>query len=171
MNRKNKVRIALLVAVVVALLAAVSTVAAAPDLPRVFLAGLTGGQEVPPVETDANGAAIFRPNEDGTALEYKLAVNNLDNTLMAHIHIAPFGENGPVAVWLYPEDGPPPELIEGTFTGILATGTITEEDIVLDGLTFEQLLEDMKNGNAYVNVHTEQFPAGEIRGQILGFGR
>ena len=32
--------------------------------------------------------------------------------------------------------------------------------------TLEDVLEKMRTGGAYVNVHTTQFPGGEIRGQI-----
>jgi hypothetical protein len=36
----------------------------------------------------------------------------------------------------------------------------------LAGATLADLVEHIVAGNAYVNVHTSQFPAGEIRGQI-----
>ncbi len=71
-------------------------------------------------------------------------------------------------VWLYPEEGEEPELIEGRFDGTLATGTITEDDLVgpLEGASFEEAAERLESEGAYVNVHTEQHPGGEIRGQI-----
>ncbi|CAN5604286.1 hypothetical protein BH23BAC1_BH23BAC1_09480 [soil metagenome] len=92
---------------------------------------------------------------------------------MVHIHVAPVGENGPVVVWLYPE-GPPPQLIPGRSNGILATGIITAADILqppqYPNFTYEDLISAMRAGNTYVNVHTSQFPAGEIRGQIRAVG-
>lgn len=157
--------------VVVLLLVFASSAVAAPAVPKVFQAKLSGSEEVPPVDTDAHGIAMFRLSNDGTALEYTLVVNNLVDTLQSHIHIAPEGVNGPVVVFLYPEGGPPPQLIEGKFSGKLASGTITEDDIVLAGVTFDELIEAMQTGNAYVNVHTTAFPGGEIRGQIRGLGR
>lgn len=167
----QKAKVAFLVLAVVALMALAATASAAPpDGPKVFQAKLSGAEEVPANDSDAHGIAMFRLSRDGTAIEYKLVVNNLEDTLMAHIHIAPAGVNGPVAVWLYPESGPPPQLIDGFFSGKLAEGTITEEDIVLAGVTFEDLLEALRTGGAYVNVHTEEFPGGEIRGQIDGLG-
>jgi hypothetical protein len=134
---------------------------------RNFTASLKGREEVPAVETIAQGQAIFHLSKDGTELSYKLIVANIENVLMAHIHIGPAGVNGPVVVWLYPE-GPPPQLIEGRFDGILAEGVITEADLVgmLAGMTMDDLVAEMLAGNTYVNVHTTQFPGGEIRGQI-----
>jgi hypothetical protein len=87
---------------------------------------------------------------------------------MAHIHLAPAGENGPVVAWLYPS-GPPPVLIEGRFSGVLAEGTITANSLIglLAGQDLSALIEEFEKGNAYVNVHTTQHPAGEVRGQIF----
>jgi hypothetical protein len=132
-----------------------------------WLVPLSGGEEVPAVDTTASGSALFHYSDDGQALHYTLSVTGLVDLTMAHIHIAPAGENGPVAVWLFP-DGPPPTLLEGTTTGIVAEGTITANDLVgpLEGQTLEELLGLMRSGDTYVNVHTQQNPPGEIRGQI-----
>lgn len=132
-----------------------------------FRAHLTGDQEVPAASTNATGQALFKLSKDGSELSYKLIVANLDNVLMAHIHLAPAGMNGGVVVWLYPS-GPPPQLIEGTTNGILVEGVITSGDLVgsLAGGDLQSLLDNMAAGNAYVNVHTVAFPGGEIRGQI-----
>lgn len=134
---------------------------------HIFRAHLSGEQEVPPVDTRATGQAIFKLSKDGTVLSYKLIVANIKDVTMAHIHLAPAGENGPVVVWLYPE-GPPPQLIEGATNGILAQGVITNVDLQgeLEGASLEDLVDIIKSGGAYVNVHTETHGGGEIRGQI-----
>jgi len=51
---------------------------------------------------------------------------------------------------------------------VLAEGTITAANLVgpLAGLTLNDLLDAVKAGNAYANIHTTQNPGGEIRGQI-----
>lgn len=143
-------------------------VAAARGHNRNFRAHLSGDNEVPAVETQARGQATFQLDKDGDELHYKVIVANIENVLMAHIHLAPSGENGPVAVWLYPEGGPPPELIEGRFDGVLAEATITDDDLVgpLAEPSLADLVAELRSGNAYVNVHTEAHPAGEVRGQI-----
>lgn len=132
-----------------------------------FRTHLTGAEEVPAVETQAQGQAIFKLSADGTELHYKLIVANIENVLMAHIHLAPAGVNGPVVVWLYP-DGPPPQLIEGRFQGVLAEGVITADDLVglLAGGSIADLIAEIEAGNAYVNVHTVANEGGEVRGQI-----
>jgi hypothetical protein len=133
-----------------------------------WLVPLSGDEEVPPVETDATGTALFYLSEDGEALHYSLSVHNLENFTMAHIHYGEVGVNAGVTVWLHPPT-PPATLIEGVFSGILATGTITDAEIspleTIDG-TLESLLDAFAAEETYVNVHTSANPAGEIRGQI-----
>ncbi len=134
-----------------------------------FRAHLTGDQEVPPRESSGVGEVIFQLSKDGMELSYKLIVANLDNLSMSHIHVAPAGSNGPVVVWLYPP-APPAVLIPGTTNGILQEGIITKANLTgtLAGNELSDLVDLMVAGNTYVNVHTSQFPGGEIRGQIKG---
>jgi len=136
--------------------------------PPTFTAQLTGAQEVPPVKTAATGNATFNLSPDGKSLHCQLKVTNLSDITMAHIHLGPAGKNGPVAVWLYPMSGPPPVLKPGSFTGILADGTITAKNLAgpLKGKPLSALVKDMQAARAYVNVHTKAHPEGEIRGQI-----
>lgn len=150
--------------IVLALFVAVGSVSAHRGA---FVAPASGDQVVPPADTRARGQAVFQLSRDGTELSYRLIVANIENVTMAHIHLAPVGVNGPVVVWLYP-DAPPPELIEGRFSGILAEGVITDADLVgpLEGMTVADLVDEIQAGNTYIHVHTLQFPGGEIRGQI-----
>lgn len=140
---------------------------AAPPDKRNFTAHLSGDEEVPPADTDAQGQAIFRLSKDGSELSYKLITANIENVVQAHIHLAPAGANGSVVAWLYPSS-PPAELLPGRSDGVLAEGVITADDLVgpFAGGDLSDLLEAMRAENAYVNVHTSQFPGGEIRGQI-----
>lgn len=149
----------------------VPALAGAQPAGQSFTAHLSGGEEVPPVSTDATGQAVFQVSKDGTSISYRLIVANIENVTQSHIHLAPVGANGGVVVWLYPS-APPAQLIPGRTDGILATGTITGANLVgaLAGQPLSMLLEHMRDGNAYVNVHTSQFPGGEIRGQIAAHG-
>jgi CHRD domain len=132
-----------------------------------FEATLSGKQQSPPIDTPAHGTATFALSKSGESFTYRLWVADIDGVSMAHIHIGPEGQEGPVAAWLYPSK-PPAVVKEGKFTGVLARGTITAAQLIgpLKGKTIADLVDDIKAGNAYVNVHTTAHPAGEIRGQI-----
>jgi hypothetical protein len=134
---------------------------------RNFRTHLSGQQEVPPVFTRAQGQATFQLSRDGTFLQYQVNVANIENVTMAHIHLAPAGTNGPVVVWLYPS-APPAQLIPGRSQGVLAAGVIRADDLIgpLASQELGDLVQELAAGRAYVNVHTSQYPAGEIRGQI-----
>ena len=136
---------------------------------------LNGATEVPANASLATGQAIFQLSSDGTALDYRLIVANLDNPVAAHIHIGPPGVNGPVVAFLF---GPAPSG-GGTANGVLAEGTITAASLVgpLAGQPFSVLIDALNSGNAYVNVHTNDgvdptgtgpgdLPGGEIRGNF-----
>ncbi len=130
---------------------------------RNFSVHLSGDEEVPPNNSPAQGQAIFQLSQDGTSFSYKLIVSNIENVRAAHIHLAPAGENGPVIVTLF--GGP---AIPGPFNGNLAEGTFTAADLSgpMAGQPLSALVEQMNSGGTYVNVHTDQIPGGEIRGQI-----
>lgn len=133
---------------------------------QVFYAELNTAQEVPTptVTTEPNGDAVFFVDGDGN-LGFELIVVDIQNVTAAHIHLGMSGMTGPVVVTLFmgsfstPDDG----------TGTLATGVITAADLEgpLAGMSLSDLLHELEDGNGYVNVHTTQNPAGEIRGQIV----
>jgi rubrerythrin len=128
---------------------------------RTVTVSLSGEQEVPPVDTDASGETTLTLTRDPPELDYRLTVSNIENVVAAHIHIGNEGENGPVVAPLFSDDNGVSE------DGVLATGTITEDDLVgpLEGKSFSELRSMVEKG-AYVNVHTKEHPKGEIRGQI-----
>lgn len=148
----------------------VGTLDAHTSGPSNFRAHLSVAEEVPEpsdFERNPQGQATFRLSRDGSELSYRLIVANIENVTMAHIHLAAIGETGPVVAWLYP-DGPPPQPIPGFVNGVLAEGVITSADLVgpLADSDLGELIERIRAGDAYVNVHTIQNPPGEIRGQI-----
>lgn len=133
-----------------------------------FRAVLSGDEEVPPADTKARGQASFQLAKDGLSIQFRLIVANIENVTMAHIHTAPAGVNGPVVVWLYPQS-PPPDLLPGRSNGMIAQGVFTKDDLVgpLEDMELSDLIDLLESGEAYVNVHTLQFPGGEVRGQIF----
>ncbi len=130
---------------------------------HIFKAGLSGKQVVPAVTTKAKGEAIFRLSKDGKDLTYTLKMKGIENVTAAHIHAGKKGENGAPVAGLFA--GPKKE---GKFSGVLAKGTIADKDLVgsLAGKTVGDLVKLIKDGGAYVNVHTDKYPDGEVRGQI-----
>ena len=127
-----------------------------------FHTKLTGSEEVPPRDTVAHGNAQYHVANDGLSVSYKLIAVNIDNVVAGHIHLAPFGVNGPVVVPLVSASA-----CETMPNGIKCEGTFTAADLVgpLQGHPLSDLLDAMENGGTYTNVHTTQFPGGEIRGQ------
>ena len=132
-----------------------------------FVAKLTGGQESPPIKTKAHGEVLFYLDKDRNELRYKLIVKNIDDVTQVHLHLAPKEKTGDYIAWVYPS-APPPKLKRGMFSGTLAEGTITAADLQgpMAGKTISDLVQKIKGGDVYVNVHTEQNKEGEIRGQV-----
>lgn len=125
-----------------------------------FTASLSGDQEVPPNTSTAKGWAWFKPT--GDSIGYQVNATGLDKVSMAHIHGGKTGENGdPIAMLQIMQSS-------GPINGTLAQGNITSSDLMgsLAGKSVSDLLSKMQSGEAYVNVHTEANPNGEIRGQI-----
>jgi hypothetical protein len=141
---------------------------AVPVSTRHFAAPLRGAAEVPPNASDAIGMAGFNVRANASAIDYMVLIGRLDNTTQGHIHLAAAGTNGPVVAWLYPS-GPPAQPIPGEFNGVLGEGTLTAASLVgpLAGQPLSALIDAMRAGNTYVNIHTQAIPAGEIRGQIV----
>ena len=63
---------------------------------------LSGDLEVPANASAGQGQASFHLSEDGTSVDYKLNVANIENVVVSHIHMGMPGVNGPVGVFLYP---------------------------------------------------------------------
>jgi CHRD domain len=92
----------------------------------------------------------------------------MDNVTAAHIHSGKTGANGPILVTLFKTESPSSKPING----ILTSGNLTNADLEgpMAGKTLIDLTKAMELGETYVNVHSEEFPNGEIRGQIQGGG-
>jgi hypothetical protein len=123
-----------------------------------FVATLSGQEEVPPTNSQATGMADFIIT--GENAEYSVNASNIQGVTAGHIHSGGQGENGPIVVTLFKNDSPTNEVSE--------TGSITVDKLEgpMAGKQLTDLVTAMRNGEIYVNIHTEQNPNGEIRGQI-----
>jgi hypothetical protein len=154
---------------------------AVAGLNRNYSVHATGEFEVPARPSAGQGQAIFHVSKDGDSVEYRLIASNIDNVIMAHIHMQRPGFNGQIVVWLFPSVTARAPIAGGggRHDGVLATGTFGASDLTgpLAGHPLSDLITALNTGNAYVNVHTNDgnatpnegpgdFPGGEIRGNF-----
>lgn len=136
---------------------------------------LSGDEEVadPSVETEATGTATVTINAAQTQINFTVTVTGIADTTDAHIHIGAAGTNGPVVLFFCsddPPDGiPTPAPCPGAGGGTIS-GTLTEANLIpreaVGVLSFADAIDAILAGNAYINVHSVAFPAGEVRGQL-----
>jgi hypothetical protein len=141
-----------LVALVLALTGLVATGKASAHVPEEvrFRIHLTGAEEVPgPGDPDGKGLARIKllPKEELVCWSIKVVDIKLP-AIGAHIHQAPRGVAGPIVVPL----SNPNELG-------LASGCASVDRSLIVAIA-------KAPSNFYVNVHTEDFPAGALRGQL-----
>lgn len=123
-----------------------------------FMAELTGAAQVPPVETAATGMADVTVDTTAMTISWMVTYEGLsDDPVAGHFH-------GPAT----PEETAPPVI---DLTVDMEEGDAVEEvsaDIMegSSALTAEQMA-DLEAGLLYINIHTEQNPDGEIRGQVV----
>ena len=133
-----------------------------------FRADLTGDAEVPvPVATDTSGDFRLAYDDfEGTAT-YRIRLDDGSRVFMSHIHCAPAGQNGPIVVWLAGNPGGERAWdVDGKW---IDNASFTDDDVIPGtgcGDNLAELIETLRNGGAYVNVHTRANPSGEVRGQI-----
>jgi hypothetical protein len=129
-----------------------------------FVAGLTGSQEAPVVDTNSTGTASFVAASNGS-ITYLINVTAMTNVTQAEVNLAEQGKNGPIILTLFSPKTPLTNI-----TGVLSQGNISSANLEgpMDGKQLSSLRDIMQQGSAYVNIRTTQNPNGEIRGQ-LGF--
>ncbi|OFC71394.1 CHRD domain-containing protein [Alteromonas confluentis] len=111
---------------------------------------MSGKQEVPAVSTMADGYVYALVSTTTYDLDLVVYTEDLDDASAAHIHTGRIGTNGDVLVALE-------QSMDDMTMWMTPEGTMIDEDI----------LAVLVSGGHYVNVHSPDFPSGEIRGQIL----
>jgi hypothetical protein len=148
-------------------------------LPNSFGALLIGYEEVPPVFTSGSGTVQLQINADRTSIYYKLSYANLSSDVtQAHIHFAERPVTGGIIVYLCDNTGKAPHGTPACPNSGTVTGTVVAADVnppnspspvTAQGIAngdFAGLLGAIEHGDGYVNVHTDDFPAGELRGWL-----
>jgi hypothetical protein len=144
------------------LVAAILCVAAGSAFAQTtYTCALNGASEVPANGSPATGAATVVLNAAQTQLSITVTYAGLSSAYTAsHIHgpAAPgvnasvrWGFVGVAAGWVFG-----PGTTSGTLTNFLVTSGITAADIA-----------NLNNGLMYVNIHSQNLPGGEIRGQLV----
>jgi len=133
----------------------------AQEAEQKFSAKLSGKDEVPSNKSPSTGFAWVRII--GDKISYEVNVTDMDKVNAAHIHLGAPGKNGPVVLTLF--KGGPTEQVNGTVGEANVTASNFEGP--MKGKQVSDLVTAIKNGTTYVNVHTTDFPNGEIRGQLM----
>lgn len=137
-------------ATAVALLCAAFSASARAD--TVFASSLNGAQQVPPISVPGTGFGTVTLNTAATQIAVNLTWQNLTGAaIMGHIHgpAAP-GQTAPVLIpfWEMADARP----ATGSFVGTFSVSA--------------QVVSYLNAGLLYINIHTPQYPDGEIRGQV-----
>jgi len=135
-----------------------------------FTSTLTGAQETGTVDSNAGGFVSARFDQGLTKVDVKLRLRGINSMVVAaHFHCARAGVNGPVAFGLM-QPGPLTEIGERArvtltnenFSGADCTALVGRPVSNIAALYFA-----MRDGLIYLNVHTPDFPGGEVRGQMI----
>ena len=125
---------------------------------RLRTAALSGANEVSSTgalnagDLDASGTARVTFNVGQRTICWDVAVTGTSPIILSHIHEAPAGRNGPVVVDFGITRAVP--VTDGTFSGCTQVSRELVKEIA------------KAPANYYVNVHSTQFPAGAVRGQL-----
>jgi hypothetical protein len=129
---------------------------------------------VPAISTTGEGTLSLKVDPAGTSATFELTFSGLSSSAVAaHIHFAQPDVNGAVIVFLCGGGGKPACPAGGG----TVTGTISGADVLgvpAQGFTagdFAAFLRALRAGLTYTNVHSTNFPSGEIRGQLRAHGQ
>lgn len=143
---------------------------------RRFDARLSGFLETPAsISSSGKGSFTIEVNSKRNLAEYELEYEDLEGAqvLFAHIHLGQPRTGGGVMVFLCSNSGGPAgtPACPGPAGGEVS-GTLTAEDVLgptaqgVEEGAFDEFVDALRKGAAYVNVHTDLWPTGEIRGNI-----
>ena len=144
-----------------------------------YTARLSGFFEIGPINNNTgailtNGTGRLRLDVDQNSATYSLTYSGLtSNVLQAHIHFGKVHDAGGIFVFLCTNLGNGPAGTPACpVAGGTVSGTITAASVVpvptqnIPAGNFGVLLAALGSNTAYANVHTQNFPGGEIRGQV-----
>lgn len=135
-------------------------------------ARLLSVDENPPIITSADGR--FKAKIHNDRIDFRLEYDGIESNIrQAHIHVENPGRNGPIAVFLCTNLGNTP--LGATDRPCPASpgtveGSIVADDVIMAGNVpagdLDAIAQILRQGAAYINVHSFDHPGGEIRGQV-----
>jgi len=131
---------------------------------NIIITFLSGKDEVPPNDSNATAWAKFQSVNNGSQLAYWVSISGLKKITAAHLHQGIEGQNGDIVAVLSEAKS----AEEGGNATISLEGNITKDDLQgpLKDKKVSDLVSLMRNASVYVNVHTDEYKDGIIRGQI-----
>ena len=134
---------------------------------------MLGYAENPDVSTVASGSFDAKLSSDGSSLHYVLSYSGLEgNVLQAHVHFGKTAVNGGISYFLCSNLGNGPAGTptcpqEGTVEGDIEAADVVgplAQGIEVGNLA--EIVDAMRAGHTYANVHSSKWPGGEIRAQL-----
>jgi hypothetical protein len=159
-----------------AALVLVTATAGASDVQR-FHAVFSGFNEVPPILSEGKATLDLTLDRKAKTLTFTLTYSNLSSSVIqSHIHFGKVHVNGSVVVFFCSNATGAPTPNTCPVNGGTVTGTLTASDVLsvpgqnISAGDFDAIEDALESNTAYANIHTANFPAGEIRGQVHGGG-
>jgi hypothetical protein len=171
----SRMRVKLAAGVAVLGVVVITAAAVAGDRGR-LKTDLNGYEETPQaISTTGNGEFKATIVQGGNAIDYVLRYADLEGGAVqqAHIHFGQEAISGGISAFLCTNLGNGPAGTQACPAAPAEiTGTIAADQVVgpagqgIAAGEFDELLSAIRAGFAYVNVHTETYTGGEIRGQF-----
>lgn len=140
-------------------------------------ASLVSYEEVPAVSSVGSGSFRASIDEAAGAIHWTLSYEDLEaDVTQSHLHLGQASVNGGISVFLCSNLGNGPAGTQACpartaeLSGVIMAGDMVG-GATAQGLSpgeFAELIEAIRSGVVYANVHTTARPGGEIRGQIKG---
>jgi CHRD domain len=138
-------------------------------------ANLNGYQETTgPGSISTTGKGTLRLRVEGNEIHYRLRYQNIEGTTVtqAHIHFAQRHVAGGIIAFLCAGTEAPCTSPNGDISGVItAAEIIGPAGQGIQAGSFAEAVRAIRAGATYANVHSNIWPQGEIRGQILKKGR
>jgi hypothetical protein len=139
-----------------------------------FDADLNGYNEIPTLSSPAKAEFDARINRSETEIDYEVKYSGFPTPVtQAHLHLGKRAFNGGIMVFICsnlgtgPAGTPPCPLNAGTVSGTWTAASVVGP--AAQGIApgeFAEVIAAIRAGAAYANIHTQAFPAGEIRDQL-----